>query len=228
MIPVILDPDLGTDIDDHWAIAMLLASPELDVRLITTDSGDTTYRAQLLAGLLTAAGRTDIPIGVGVPTSLPDGVPLHIIPGAAARNSLDKYAGTVHPDGVQAIIDAVRTSLDPVTILTIGPVTNLAAALERDPAITHNSRIIAMAGWLRTTDADHPMHGEATGPQKEYNVIVDIAAFRAVLASDWEIALSPIDSCGRIVLDGDRYARIRASGSPLLHKVSQRLPRVAR
>ena len=53
-IPVILDTDLGTDIDDSWAIAYMLKCPELDVKLITTATGDTTYRAKLCAGLLSA------------------------------------------------------------------------------------------------------------------------------------------------------------------------------
>ena len=63
--PVILDTDIGTDIDDTWALAMLLASPELDLRLITTVSGDVRYRGDLCAGLLAVAGRRDVPIGLG-------------------------------------------------------------------------------------------------------------------------------------------------------------------
>ncbi len=66
-IPVILDTNLGTDIDDSWAIAYMLKCPELDVKLITTATGDTTYRAKLCARLLRAGGRTDVPIGIGIP-----------------------------------------------------------------------------------------------------------------------------------------------------------------
>lgn len=65
-IPVILDTDIGTDIDDTWALAMLLNCPELEPRLINTVSGDTPYRAHLTAKFLQAAGRTDIPIGIGI------------------------------------------------------------------------------------------------------------------------------------------------------------------
>ena len=63
--PVILN--IGTDIDDTWALAMLLNCPELDPRLITTVSGNTTYRAHLAAKFLQTAGRADIPIGIGDP-----------------------------------------------------------------------------------------------------------------------------------------------------------------
>lgn len=211
MIPVILDTDLGTDIDDHWAVAMILGCPELDVRLITTASGDTSYRAQLLAGLLTAAGRTDIPIGIGVPAPLLPGVPLLMIPDGAAATPIASYEGTVLDDGVQAFIDTIMSSADPVTVIAIGPVTNLGAALARQPAITARSRVIAMAadlrGGIRVPDL---------GPQKEYNVIVDVTAFRALLDSTWDLTLSPVDSCGLIDLEGERYARLRDSSTRLL------------
>ena len=65
-IPVILDTDIGDDIDDTWALVMLLKSPELDLRLVVTDFGDTVYRARLVAKLLQVAGRTDVPIGIGI------------------------------------------------------------------------------------------------------------------------------------------------------------------
>ena len=50
-IPVILDTDIGGDIDDIWALAMLLKSPELDLRLVTTNTGNTEYRARVAARL---------------------------------------------------------------------------------------------------------------------------------------------------------------------------------
>ena len=65
-IPVILDTDIGGDIDDTWALAYLLRSPELDLKLVVTDFGDTVYRAKIAAKLLEVAGRTEVPIGIGV------------------------------------------------------------------------------------------------------------------------------------------------------------------
>ena len=66
-IPVIVDTDIGLDVDDVWALVFLLGCPELDVRLVTTCTGDTHYRAAVAAKVLEQAGRTDIPIGIGVP-----------------------------------------------------------------------------------------------------------------------------------------------------------------
>ena len=66
-IPVILDTDIGGDIDDIWALALLLRCPELDLRLVVSATGDTEYRARLIARMLHIAGRCDIPVGVGLP-----------------------------------------------------------------------------------------------------------------------------------------------------------------
>ena len=71
-IPVILDTDIGNDVDDVWALVMLLKSPEVDIRLITTGTNNTIYRARLVAKLLEIAERTDIPIGVGIPLQVGD------------------------------------------------------------------------------------------------------------------------------------------------------------
>ncbi|HGJ64936.1 TPA: nucleoside hydrolase, partial [bacterium] len=72
-IPVILDTDIGGDIDDTWALAMMLKSPELDIKLIVTDTGNTTYRAKVVAKMLEIAKRTDIPIGIGLHLSDDEG-----------------------------------------------------------------------------------------------------------------------------------------------------------
>ncbi len=65
-IPVIFDTDIGTDIDDSWALGLMLKCSELDPRLITTATGDTEYRARIVGKLLELTDRTEIPIGVGL------------------------------------------------------------------------------------------------------------------------------------------------------------------
>ena len=63
-IPVIFDTDIGDDIDDTWALCLLLKSPQLDLKLVTTTYGKAEYRAKIIARLLTVAKRTDIPVGL--------------------------------------------------------------------------------------------------------------------------------------------------------------------
>ena len=122
-IPVILDTDIGTDVDDVWALAFLLRCPELDVRLITTSTGDTRHRAALVAKLLGVAGREDVPIGVGLAL---DPAPLGHT-GWLGDYDLADYPGPVYTDGVGAICDTIMNSTETVTVIAIGPLPNLAA-----------------------------------------------------------------------------------------------------
>ena len=122
---VILDTDICDDIDDTWALAMLLQSPEFDVKLIATAVGDTTARTKVVAKMLQTAGRTDIPIGTGV--AIGDMKTGHRQDGWVKDFDLSKYPGKIYQDGVQAIIDTIMNSPEPITIISTGPLPNLAA-----------------------------------------------------------------------------------------------------
>lgn len=206
--PVILDTDIGDDIDDTWALAMLLGCPAADVKLIVTASDDTPTKTRLVAKMLDAMGRTDIPIGTGVKTS---DQPIHQ-KAWLGNYSMKTYPGKAYEDGVQAMIDAI-TRLDqpgaspkPV-LLVIGPQTNLQEALRREPTIAEKVRVVTMAGSI------HIGYGGKKGRDPEYNVVKNIAAARAVFAASWDITLAPLDVCGTLILKGERYARVNASTS---------------
>ena len=123
--PVILDTDIGDDIDDTWALLMLLRMPQLDLRLVVGDYGNAIYRGRLLAKLLHATGRSDIPVGIGVDPADNPGQQSDWI----GDYGLKDYPGTIFEDGVQALIDTVMNSPEPVTLICIGPVPNIAEAL---------------------------------------------------------------------------------------------------
>lgn len=205
-IPVILDTDIGGDIDDTWALYMLLNSPEVDVKLIVSDTGDTMYRAALTAKLLEVAERTDIPIGVGISEGAWDGPQAPWL----GDYTLAHYPGEVYEDGVQALIDVIMASPDPVTLICIGPVPNIAAALEREPRIAENARFVGMHGSVRLG------YGGSAVLSAEYNVKADVAACRAAFNAPWEVTITPVDTCGLIVLEGERYAQIRDSQLPTM------------
>jgi len=144
-IPVILDTDIGGDIDDTWALALLLKSPELDLKMVVTDTGDTVYRAKIAAKLLEVAKRTDVPVAVGI-KQRPHGAPQ--APWVADYD-LAKYPGKVHEDGVTALIDMIMASPQPITLICIGPVPNIQAALARQPEIAKKARFVGMHGSVR-------------------------------------------------------------------------------
>ena len=197
--PVILDTDIGDDIDDTWALALLINSPELDLKLVVGDYGKSAYRAKLLAKFLERAGRRDVTVGLG----------LDITPHGTGNQAewvqdyaLKSYPGQLRTDGVQAIIDTIMHSPQPVTLICIGPAPNIAAALKREPRIALHARFVGMDGSVRLG------YGGANQPCAEWNVRANPAALQAVFAAPWDITITPLDTCGLVTLDGQRYQRV--------------------
>ena len=203
-VPVILDTDIGDDIDDTWALCMLLGSPEVDLKLVVTASDNTPAKTRLTAKILQQIGRTDIPIGTGKQTSENR---LHQQEWLGDY-SLEHYPGVVHEDGVQALIDAIHALDGKAVLCVIGPQTNLREALERDPGIAQKTRIVSMAGSV------HTGYGGKPEPDAEWNVFKDVAAARAVFAAPWEITMAPLDSCGTLILKGENYRKVAESKAP--------------
>ena len=201
-IPVILDTDIGDDIDDTWALALLLKSPELDLKLVVGDYGKAPYRAQLLAKFLERAGRSDVPVGIGL-----DEAPRGDGRQAAWIRDYDlkSYSGKVFANGVQALIDTIMNSPQPVTLICIGPAPNIAEALKREPRIAQHARFVGMDGSVRIG------YGGAKQPCAEWNVKADPKALQAVFAAPWDITLTPLDTCGLVQLTGGKYQRMRDS-----------------
>jgi inosine-uridine nucleoside N-ribohydrolase len=210
-IPVILDTDIGGDIDDTWALAMLLGCPELDLKMVVTEDGDTTYRARIAAKFLELCGRTDVPVAVGV--AKPQDAHFNQQPWVEGYRLRD-YPGVVHEDGVQAMIDLIMVSPEPVTIIAIGVVTNLARALEIEPRIAQRCKFVGMHGSI------YVGYGGSSDISAEANVINDVPSFRKVIAAPWlDTLITPLDTCGLVVLTGDHYQKIYQSDLPKLRAV---------
>ena len=209
-IPVILDTDIGGDIDDTWALAMMLRSSELDVKLVVSDTGDTSYRGKIIAKMLETAGRADIPVGIGVPfDSRHDYSQAEWVRGY----ELADYPGDVLHDGVQAIIDAIMNSPRQVTLVCIGPVPNIARALEREPRIVENARFVGMHGSVRG--------GHSGSPETiaECNVVNHTRECQKVFSASWDMTITPLDTCGVVVLDGDIYQAVRQCDDPMIRSL---------
>jgi inosine-uridine nucleoside N-ribohydrolase len=210
-IPVILDTDICDDIDDTWALAFLLQSPEFDVKLITTAVGDTSAKTKVVAKFLQVAGRTDIPIGTGVVGDMKKG---HRQDEWVKDFDLSKYPGKIYPDGVQAMIDTINKSPQPITLIAIGPLPNVAAALEREPNIAKNARFVGMHGSVRRG------YGGSAKPQPEYNVAEFLKASQKVFTADWvDMTITPLDTCSLVVLKREKYKKVFDSNSPIAKTV---------
>lgn len=208
-IAVILDTDIGTDIDDTWALAMMLKSPELDVKLIVTDTGDTTYRAKIVAKMLEIGGRTDVPVGIGIPLENTVSTQAPWVEGY----DLSGYPGPVHEDGVGAIVDTIMSSPEPVTLICIGPLPNISTALEHEPRIAERARFVGMHGSVRRG------YGGSEQVSAEYNVASYPQACQKVFAAPWDITITPLDTCGLVKLTGKKYRAVRDCDDPLIQAV---------
>jgi len=207
-IPVILDTDIGDDIDDTWALALLLKSPEVDLKLVVTDQGKPLYRAKIAAKFLQRAGRTDVAVGLGTPlANLTDqgGNQAAWVDGY----DLKSYPGKAHADGVQAMIDTIMNSPQPVTVVAIGPLPTLAAALDRQPEIAKRARFVGMHGSVRRG------YDGAKDPCPEYNVKANAKACQKVFTAAWEMTITPLDTCGLVHVRGEKYAKVRDSKDPV-------------
>jgi inosine-uridine nucleoside N-ribohydrolase len=159
--------------------------------------------------MLEVANRTEIPVGIGFGKRGGEGPQQSWVD----DYDLDSYPGTVYEDGVQAIIDVVTKSNEPMTIIAIGPVPNLEEALRRAPEIAEKARFVGMHGSVRKG------YGGSNQISAEYNVRGNVKACQAVFQANWDMTITPLDTCGIVQLRGDNYAQVRDCSDPVVQAV---------
>jgi inosine-uridine nucleoside N-ribohydrolase len=206
---VVLDCDPGHD--DAMAILLAAASPALELLAITTVAGNQTLDKVTLNArrVCSVAGITDVPIAAGCDRPIRrEQVVAGDIHGASGLDGVDWGEPTVGLDprhGVDVIVEAAEAG--PLTLIAVGPLTNVATALERAPHIAANlERISIMGGAIGL--------GNRT-PSAEFNIYVDPEAAAAVFASGVPITLLPLEATHRALATDEVLERIAALGSPV-------------
>ncbi|MFZ5624567.1 MAG: nucleoside hydrolase [Gemmatimonadota bacterium] len=210
-LPVIIDTDPG--IDDCLAILLALASPEVDVRALTIVYGNTTLaNATRNAREIARRARSDVAIHPGADRPLER--PLEIAAETHGESGLG-YAAVpaatrVTPNPL-ALLEALEHERRPVTLVSLGPLTNLALALRHDAALVRDrlAAHVAMAGNLRTA-------GNTTR-YSEFNVWCDPEAAAEVHAAGLGTAWVGLDVTRRVVLDAHEVEAL-GSGEPEEHR----------
>ena len=201
-IPIILDTDIGDDIDDALALALALQSPELDVRAVTTVIDDTETRTRLAWKELGLYGRHDVPVATGASEPLLDPVRTTRARQFEVLTEADTVPAAAHRRAADLIIDTLMASPQPITLVPIGPLTNIALALKGEPRIKPKiARIVLMGG------AFHML-------QQEYNIWRDRVAAEIVFSSGVPITAVGLDVTTRCKLEGADLARLRAADNP--------------
>lgn len=185
---VILDTDIGDDIDDAYALALVLTSPELKLLGVTTAWGDTGLRAQLVDGLLCETGQQNIPVFAGVATK-----PHSVFTQAswASRFPPPPDRGT---DAIAWMAKTIRANPGQITLIEIAPLSNVGALIDRDPAAFRMlKRVVMMGGSIHRGYGDLG-YAPDRGPSAEYNIAMDVASAKKLFASGVPITMAPLDS----------------------------------
>ena len=210
---VIVDMDIGDDIDDAFALALLLQSPDIEIVGITTDWGDTALRGRLLERLLRETGHAGIPVAQGIATPNPT-------PFTQARYAQRGVAPSRPPqDAIDFILREIKRQPGQITILALGPLTNIGAVIARDAAtFTKVKQVVMMGGSVRA-GYRKSQYVPARPADKEYNIASDVKGAQALFASGVPIVMLPLDST-QIRLDEVERNAIFGHGSPLTDAVT--------
>lgn len=218
---ILLDTDMGTDVDDALCLALAVASPELELVAVTTVSGDTHLRAQIARRLLELAGRADVPIFAGEQRPRRSAASFFWHGGEGQGILAPGDAPRIDPEpAVHAIIRLLREDPD-LEIVAVGPLTNLAAALDAEPALLERlPRLTIMGGHLR--DISYGGHGFSPGV--DYNLCSDPESSLRVLRAPISTRLVTGDVTLQTWIGPEDLARIAGAGTPF-HSVLERAVR---
>jgi purine nucleosidase len=209
---IILDTDIGDDIDDAFALALALRSPELDVIGITTAWGDTALRAKLANRLVKEGGGVEIPVLAGLPTPSKSRF-------TQSQWANEGEAAKPHADAVEFLLEQAKKSPGEVTLVAVGPLTNLGAAIDRDAdGFRKFKRVVLMGGSIRRGYGDLGF-GPDRGPEPEYNIYCDVKAAQKLFASSVPIFMMPLDST-QLLLDENKRTLLFSTGSQLTNALA--------
>lgn len=209
---VIIDTDIGDDIDDAFAVALAVKSPELEVLGITTTFGETEVRAKILDRFLAEIGRADIPVLAGKP---------------AGKTSMSQrrygesghFAKPSHPDAAEFILDQIRKYPGEITLIGIGPLMNVGEVIDRDAAAFHKlKRVVIMGGSIRRGYGDYG-YNEPVPPAPEWNILNDVKSARKLFASGVPLFVMPLDST-QLKLDEVKRAFLFTRGTPVTDQLT--------
>ena len=203
--PVIFDTDIGTDIDDAYALAALIRRPELELLGVTTVSSDAVARARLAAKLLSVAGGkwAGVPVYAGISTATQYMKQVEWADGFTSPS--------LHDDGgIEFMRRQINARPGEITLIAVGELTNIAALLESEPGIGRKIRAISLMGG-----AVHRGYAPGSKPEPEWNIKSNAAAARTVFTSGVPLLVAPLDSTADLKLTPEMRVQLFSLGTPL-------------
>jgi purine nucleosidase len=203
--PVIFDTDIGTDIDDAYALVALIKRPDLELLGVTTVSSDAVARARLAAKLLSVAGGKwgAVPVYAGISTATQYMKQVEWADGFASPS--------LHDDGgIEFMRREINARPGEITLIAVGELTNIAALLDSQPGIGKKIRAISLMGG-----AVHRGYAPGSKPEPEWNIKSNAAAARTVFTSGVPLLVAPLDSTADLKLTPEMRVQLFSRGVPL-------------
>ena len=210
---VIIDTDIGDDIDDAFALALAVKSPELQVLGVTTTFGDTEARAKITDRFLGEIGRADIPVLAGK--------------AMATKNPMSqrkygeggRFAKSSHGDAVDFLLEQIRKNPGEITLIAIGPLMNVGAAIDKDAATFRKlKRVVLMGGSIRRGYGDLG-YTAPVPPMPEWNILNDIASAQKLFAAGVPLFVMPLDST-QLKMDEVKRAFLFSQGTAVTDQLA--------
>ncbi|XID90942.1 nucleoside hydrolase [Paenibacillaceae bacterium WGS1546] len=214
---IIIDTDIGGDPDDATAIALAIASPELAIEGITTVYSDVEYHARRVARLFELAGAPPVPIYNGLSETL---LRNRNVRWTGESDTADDAGGGDALDGgpqptdagsaVTFIVRSILAAPGEISLICIGPLTNVAAAIIVEPRIIGLVKeIVLMGGAVRLGESG------ADCPPVEHNVQCDPEAASVVFGSGAPIVMVGLDATRKATIGREHCRRLVATGKPI-------------
>ena len=206
--PVLVDTDIGSYVDDAFALGLVLASPELELVGVTTCGGQTDDRAWLVCRFITQCERAAIPVAAGAAPQPESPLDWQI---QYRRHPAAIYNRTLKPVGkpaVELMLEQLSAHKGEVTILALGPLTNIARLLKEHPeAKPWIKQIVLLGGSLKPANDGLP--------EPEFNLKADVAAAQAVFSAGVPLVVVPADAAEKAKFAAEYQRKLFTAYRPL-------------
>lgn len=213
-IPVLIDTDIGTYSDDAFALALTVASPELELVGVTTVGGGADDRAWLACRFLTQLGVKGVPVAIGdatpEKTELDWQIQYRRHPAAVFNRTLKPVKAPAH----ELMAELARKHDGKLVVLCLGPLTNVARFIKEHPADVKKVKRFVFAGGSVAVGYD----GKPK-PEPEWNVKLDLPSAKAVFASELPLTVVPLDATATTKVDAKQRERLFSARTMLTYQV---------
>ena len=210
---IIIDTDIGDDVDDAFALALAVRSPEVQVLGVTTTFGDTEARAKIADRFLGEVGHGEIPVLAGKAMAVKN------LMSQRKYGEGGRFAKVVHGDAVEFLLEQIRKYPGEITLIAIGPLMNVGAAIDKDAATFRKlKRVVLMGGSVRRGYGDLG-YTAAVPPMAEWNILNDVSSAQKLFAVGVPLFVMPLDST-QLKLDEVKRAFLFSQGTAVTDQLA--------